>query len=82
MATAIRPDIAIHKPNGPLVAIIEIKNREEMNKKIAAVLRRNLIAHQVLPDVPYFLLLSQDKGYLWKNRMHRNSMLNRSWNSQ
>ena len=68
MATAVRPDIVVHKPNGPLAAVIEVKNREEMNPQIAAVLRRNLIAHHVLADVPYFLLLSQDKGYLWTNR--------------
>jgi len=64
----MRPDIVIHKPNGSLVAVVEVKNREEMNPQIATVLRRNLIAHDVLADVPYFLLLSQDKAYLWINR--------------
>ncbi len=34
---------------------------------MATTLRRNLIVHGYVPPTPYYLLLSQDVGYLWKN---------------
>jgi len=51
-----------------MVAAVEVKNREELSPQMAAMLRRNLVSHGILPDVPYFILVSQDKGFLWKQR--------------
>ena len=75
MPVTMRPDIVIHKPNGSLVAYVEVKNRAAMDPEIATALRRNLIAHNFLPDAPYFMLLSQEKAYLWTNRGSRDSSI-------
>lgn len=66
MVTA-KTDILVKDPNGAPIAVIEVKSRENLSRYIAAALRRNMIAHGLLTDVKYFLLVSQDKGFLWKN---------------
>jgi hypothetical protein len=58
-------DILISRPQGQLIAAVEVKNREDLSPRVANELRRNLIARGTIPDTPYFLLVSQDKGYLW-----------------
>ncbi len=59
------PDLIINDKSGQLVAVVEVKNRQDLTPDLAAKLRRNLLAHDALPQSPYFLLLSQEKGYLW-----------------
>lgn len=49
------------------MAAVEVKNREDLSPQVARTMRANLISHEMLPDVPYFLLVSQDTGYLWAN---------------
>lgn len=61
------PDILVSDSSGTPVAAVEIKNREQLTPRVAATLRRNLIVHGYVPPTPYFLLLSQDVGYLWKD---------------
>ncbi len=63
----LRPDILITDHDGNPVAAIEIKNRENLTPEVAAVLRRNLTMHGYAPHTSYYMLLSQDIGYLWKN---------------
>ena len=53
---------------GDPVAVIEVKNREGLTPEIAAQLHRNMAAHGLIGRAPYFLLLSQDVGYLWRER--------------
>ena len=60
-----RADIAVQSSDGRLLAVVEIKNREHLTAEVATVIRRNLIAHGLVPELEYFLLLSQDRGYLW-----------------
>jgi hypothetical protein len=68
MQSVLPTDIVIHRPNGPFVAAVEVKNREGLTKDLAATLRRNLLAHGIISaDVPFFLLVSQDQGFLWRN---------------
>jgi hypothetical protein len=68
MPSVFPTDIVVHRPNGSFVAAIEVKNREDLTADVAARLRRNLVAHNVVPtDVPYFVLVSQDRGFLWKD---------------
>lgn len=62
-----RHDIVIQDPDGQFVAVVEIKNRQNLSREIATVLRRNSMTYSLLPQTPYFLLLSQDKGFLWKD---------------
>lgn len=66
MSSIPQLDLVVHRPDGHLVAIIEIKNREGLTSELATVLRRNMIVHGNLPVVPYFLLVSQERGFLWK----------------
>ena len=63
--TAYRPDILIQSPQGKPIAVVEVKNRQHFSRDIAQEYRRNLLKHGLYPQGPYFLLTSQDKGYLW-----------------
>ncbi len=62
-------DILIKNHNDETVVAVEVKNRLNLTPEIATTLRRNLIVHGYVPQTLYFLLLSQDVGYLWKNAM-------------
>ena len=64
---AMRADIVVHGPDGTPVAIVEVKNREELSADVAAVLRRNLVLHGLPASVPFFVLVSQEAGFLWKD---------------
>ena len=61
-----RPDILIRDPEGDTIAVIEVKNLPNLTRDVATELRHNLIEYGVPARVPYFLLLSQDVGFLWK----------------
>ncbi|OLD95623.1 MAG: hypothetical protein AUI36_46100 [Cyanobacteria bacterium 13_1_40CM_2_61_4] len=61
-----RPDILIQSPEDLPIAVVEVKNRQDLTREVATVLRRNIITHSLLPQTPYFLLISQDVGFLWK----------------
>jgi hypothetical protein len=58
-------DIAVHRPSGELIAGVEIKNRLDLDPSAADSFRRMLIARKLLANAPFFLLLSQDRGYVW-----------------
>lgn len=60
-----RSDIVVRDSEGRPVVLVEIKNRRELTPELAVTLRRNIIAHGLLPSASYFLILSQDVGYLW-----------------
>jgi hypothetical protein len=68
MVTTSRGDLAVRAPNGEMIAVVEVKNREDLSPEVAAALRRNLVVHGFLTDAPYFLLVSQDVGFLWDRR--------------
>lgn len=60
------PDFVIRSPDQRPLLVVEAKNRANASLEWAAQMRRNLIAHGVLPDAPYFLLALPDKLFLWK----------------
>lgn len=62
-----RPDILIQSPQGRPIAVVEVKNRQNFSRDIAKEYRRNLLTHGMYPQGPYFLLVSQDVGFLWTN---------------
>ena len=62
----IRPDLVITNPNGDLIASIEIKNMTNLSSQEATEIRRDLLEYGLPNQAPYFLLLSQDIGFLWK----------------
>lgn len=61
-------DILVRDSQGNPIAAVEIKNRRPLTPEAAITLRRNLIAHGLLPAAPYFMVVSQDIGYLWLER--------------
>jgi hypothetical protein len=67
-----KPDILIRSPEGYPIAVVEVKNRQNLSRDVATELRRNMVVHGLLPRVPYFLLTSQDVGFLWKGAKEEN----------
>lgn len=60
-------DFRITTHDGSPIAIVEIKNRQNLSPDVAIQYRRNLLVHGALPRSLFFLLLSQDRGYIWKD---------------
>lgn len=60
-------DISMRSRDGTQVAVVELKNPRNLTGEAARLYRREMIIHGVLPQTPFFLLLSQDIGYLWKD---------------
>ena len=65
MSLRLNPDITIRKRDGSPIAIVEVKNKRELTEADASFLRGGFLAHGLMEDIPYFLVLSQDVGYLW-----------------
>jgi hypothetical protein len=59
-------DIVVQHPDGRPVVDIEVQNRDRLPPDLAAGMRRNLIEHGAASDAPYFMVLSQDDGFLWQ----------------
>ncbi|HEX8228302.1 MAG TPA: hypothetical protein VF826_03195 [Chloroflexia bacterium] len=60
-------DIVIRNSDGNVVAAVEVKNSANLSREVAIDLRRTLIEHGYVPATPYFIILSQDSGFLWKD---------------
>lgn len=60
-------DILAFDRYGQLALIAEIKNKRGTSSEWAAKMRRNMFAHGLLPNAPFFLLALPDNFYLWKN---------------
>ena len=65
----VRTDLVVQAADGNIVALVEVKNVEGLSPEIAATIRRNLIAHgRVDWWSPFFVVVSQETGYLWDQR--------------
>jgi hypothetical protein len=73
-ASRVQADLLIQDKQGRVIAVVELKNRLQFSPQLAAELRRNMIVHGLGELKPYFLILSQDKGYLWKPNDSVNAM--------
>lgn len=78
MVTAIQPDMVIRSSLGDPIAVVEVRNRRDLTPLIAREIRHHLLAHTSHADqtgARYFLLLSQDRGYIWDCRIsaHRDA---------
>ncbi len=60
-------DIVIRNSAGNAVALVEVNNSQNLSRDVAIDLRRTLIEHGLALAAPYFLILSQDYGFLWKD---------------
>jgi hypothetical protein len=63
--STFRPDLLIQDTNGHPIAVIEVQSRTNMSSDVATEIRRSILSRGLTTHVPYFLLLSQDKGFLW-----------------
>lgn len=64
--SADRYDILVNDRNGNPVLVVEVKKRFGASVHWAAQLRRNIIAHGLLPNTGFFLLAMPDRFYLWR----------------
>ena len=60
-------DLALYDRGGRLTAVADIKNRYGTSREWAAQTRRNILAHGALCNADYFLLVTPDRLYLWKD---------------
>lgn len=62
-------DIEVLAPNGRAIAQVEVKNPIGLSEDLARRWRRNLQVYGFAEmNAPYFMLVSQDFGYLWDQR--------------
>ena len=62
-----RMDIAVYDRNQQLILAVEIKKLFGVSKKKAATLRRDLRAHSFYPKTTFFLLVTPEKFFLWRD---------------
>ena len=64
---SFQADLALYDRAGRLTAVAEVKNSLGTSRKWAAQTRRNILAHGALGQSDYFLLVTPDRIYLWKD---------------
>ena len=70
---SFRPDLVIENADGHPIAVVEVKSRLNLSSDVATEMRRNIMERGLPEHIPYFLLLSQDVGYLWKESKQASS---------
>ncbi len=60
-------DIAVYGKDKRLQLLVEVKSKHGTSSSWAALMRRNMYAHGLLPETRFFLLALSDKFYLWKD---------------
>ncbi|MBC8160773.1 MAG: hypothetical protein H7Z42_06090 [Roseiflexaceae bacterium] len=71
-----RWDIAVYDRNEQLVLVSEIKNKLDAAPEWAGRLRRNILAHGIYPDAPFFLIAFPNRFYLWASSKETQSGIN------
>ncbi len=59
-------DFIAYDPEGQIVLLAEAKNRHGTSDSWAAKLRRNMLAHGVLPKSQFFVIATPERIYGWK----------------
>ena len=62
-----RADLALYNTHGRLTAIVEVKNKMRTSSEWAALTRRNILAHGDFIGADFFLLITPDRMYMWKD---------------
>lgn len=60
-------DLALYDASGRLTATAEVKNRSGTSPEWAAQTRRNILAHGGRLNPDFFLLVTPDRLYVWKD---------------
>ncbi len=59
-------DLIAYDDCGRILLLGEIKSRVGTSGEWAARFRRNMLAHGVLPQAPFFLIATPERMYFWK----------------
>jgi len=62
-----RADLVLYDRDGQLIAVAEVKTKFGTSGEWAAQLRRNVLAHGGFRHTDFFLLVTPDKLYIWKD---------------
>jgi hypothetical protein len=63
---AAEPDFTLYDRYGRLAAALEVKAKRGTTSRWAAEFRRNLRAYEAFRYAPFFLIVTPDRVYLWK----------------
>ncbi len=63
---ATEPDFTLYDRYGRLAAVFEVRAKRGTTSEWAAELRHNLLSYEAFRYAPFFLLLTPDQVYLWK----------------
>lgn len=58
-------DLVAYNPNGQITLIVETKSKTATSRAWATRMRRNMLAHGVVPNSRFLLLALPDRLYLW-----------------
>src|SRR5205807_2738705 len=61
------PDLVLYDQDGQLAGVAEVKNKLGTSSEWAARFRRNLLAHGGFRSMDFFLVVTPDRLYVWKN---------------
>jgi hypothetical protein len=60
-------DITVFDRNGQIALMAEVEASSGTNREWAAMYRRNLAADHFVPKIPFFMIATRDRFYIWKN---------------
>ncbi len=63
----LRVDLGLYDGKGQLVAVVEVKNLRDTSGEWAARTRRNMLAHGLVGRWDFFLMVTPDRLYVWKD---------------
>jgi hypothetical protein len=63
---ATEPDFTLYDRYGRLAAVFEIRAKRGTTSEWAAELHQNLLSYEAFRYAPFFLLVTPDRVYLWK----------------
>lgn len=63
----MQPDILVRNANGDEVLAVEVKARRGVDSEWAQHLRRNLTAHGGYISPRFFMVITTDKAFLWRD---------------
>jgi hypothetical protein len=62
-----KPDLVVYSPMEELQLVVEVKTKRGASDEWASRLRRNLIAHSIVPKAKFFLLALPEYLWLWRD---------------
>ena len=62
-----KPSILIEDSDERIIAAVEAQSRLDMSKDLATYVRSFMLDYGISPHIPYIMVLSQDRGFLWKD---------------